>query len=242
MKSLVEHYVSLDEILLPEPYRAIEIPSWEAVVEPVLTGVLDFYNQSFGKKASQLNDEIVQAVAMPEISTLAQLKQYAMDAFQMREKERKFQHEIFPYLLVFFANTTQTIINEDEAYAYRQAMLENYQEDAEREGLTYDEFIEASFGLKANQEEELFERIQEFFIFKLLANHRFGQHNQTLDEASYDAFIQQQVLHQLVDEIELRDRLPYVVYKDIFPEILFTEELKDYFKSQIFFKIQGAAQ
>lgn len=239
MKSLVEHYVTLDEIMLPEPYRTVEIPSWEAVVAPVLKGVLMHFNQQFNKQEKELTDEMVKLLEIPEIQTVHELKQFAIDSFQAREKEAKFQHHIFPYLLVFFANTTQTVINEEEAKAYEIAMIENYHEDAEKAGISYDEFIHASFGLNANQTEELSERIHEFFVYKLIANARFGEHGRELDEVSYDEFIQEQVLEQMADEIDIRERLPYVVYKDIFPEILLTEELKTYFKEQIVFKIKA---
>ncbi|MBF6978897.1 hypothetical protein [Tuanshanicoccus lijuaniae] len=239
MKSYVEHYVTFDEILLPEPYRVVEIPSWEAVVEPVMNGVLNVYNEQFNQQATALTDEMVAALQNPNLTTLHELRQFAMEAFQEREREMKFQHHIFPYLLVFFANTTQTVINSEESDAYYQAMMENYREEAEKLGWTLDEFIRDSFQLEPNQKEELQERIHEYFVFKLIAYARFGENHGELDEASYDAFIQQQVVHQMVDEIDLRERLPYVVYKDIFPEILLTEELKDYFKPQISFQIQS---
>lgn len=239
MKSIVEHYLSFDEIMLPEQYRVVEIPSWEAVVAPVLQGVLQHFNQEFHEEKTELTDEMVVMLKIPEIATVHQLKQFAIDAFQAREKEAKFQHHIFPYLLVFFANTTQTIINEEEEHAYKIAMIENYQEDAEKAGISYEEFIQTSFGLNAMQTEELDERIHEFFVYKLIANARFGEHDQKLDETSYEEFIQKQVLDQMVDEIDIRERLPYVVYQDIFPEILLTEELKTYFKEQISFKIKN---
>lgn len=239
MRSQVEHYLSFDEILLPEPYRMIEIPSWDAVIQPVIEGVLAHYNEERGEKVNQLTDEIIGILQLPDILTVHQLKQFAMERFQEREKEMKFQCDIFPYLLTFFASTTQTVINTEEADAYFIAMTNNYKEEAEQKGLSYDQFLQNSFGLTSKDEEALRERIQEYFIFKLIAYARFGEHHGELDEMSYESFIQQQVITQGVDEIDLRDRLPYEVYKDIFPEILLTEELKNYFKQQIQFKIQS---
>lgn len=238
MRSQIEHYLPFDEILLPEPYRLIEIPSWEAVIKPVLDGVLAHYHQEVDEEATELTDSMLKALNLPGVHSVAKLKQFAMERFQEREKEMKFQFDIFPYLLTFFATTTQTIINSEEADAYYVAMTNNYKEEAEQHGISYDQFLKNSFGLSSDQEEELRERIQEYFIFKLVAYARFGENHGQLDEVSYDAFIQQQVITQGVDEIELRDRLPFEVYKDIFPEILLTEELKNYFKNKIQFKIK----
>ena len=241
MKSQVEHYLPFDEILLREPYRAIEIPSWEAIINPVVQGVITFYNHQHQTKETELTDEMVKALDNPELKTVHQVKQYAMTAFQEREKERKFQFDIFPYLLVFFANTTQTVINSDEEEAYFIAMTDNYKEDAEKAGISYDEFLQNSFGLTSKQEEELRERIHEYFVYKLIAIDRFGEEHGELDIDSYDAYIQEQVLLQGVDEIDLRERLPFNVFQDIYPEIVLTEELKNYFKDQIIFKIASEA-
>lgn len=238
MKSQVEHYLSFDEILLPEPYIVIEIPSWQAVYEPVVKGMLEHYNQQFKKQATQLSDDMMAQMQIPNVQTVAQLQQIAMESFQEREKEIRFQQQIFPFLLTFFEKTTQVILNDEEVAAYEQAMIGNYREEAEQLGMTYEEFIEDAFAIAATDAQGLSERILEYFIFKLIAQERFGVDFE-LNEESYEAFIQKQVIHQFVDEIDLRDRLPYVVFKDIFPEILFTQELKEYFKEQIQFKIMS---
>ena len=85
------------------------------------------------------------------------------------------------------------------------------------------------------------ERIHEYFVYKLIAIDRFGEEHGELDIDSYDAYIQEQVLLQGVDEIDLRERLPFNVFQDIYPEIVLTEELKNYFKDQIIFKIVSEA-
>lgn len=238
MKSIVEHYLDFDEILLPETYITVSIPSWEVVIQPVLQGVLADYQKDHPQQ-EELTDQVVAALGYPELQTVHDLKTFAMTSFQNREKETKFQQEIFPALLVFFAHTTQTIINEEERDAYRVAMKENYHEEAENLGITYDEFIREAFGISCEDEKELNERIDEYFIYKLIANKRFEGHGLALDRDAYDAYIQEQVIHQMVDEIELRDRLPFAVYQDIFPELLLTSELKTYFFAQIKFEIKG---
>lgn len=238
MRSIVEHYLHFDEILLPEQYLTISIPSWDEVIQPVLAGVLANY-QERNPNQKDLTDQVVASMGHPDLMTVHDLKNFAMVSFQNREKEAKFQREIFPALLVFFAHTSQTIINEEEREAYRIAMKENYQEEAENLGMTYTAFIQEAFGISDQDEADLNERIDEYFIYKLIANKRFAGHGRSLDRESYDAYIQEQVIHQMVDEIELRDRLPYGVYQDIFPELLLTNELKDYFFAQIKFKIQG---
>ncbi|HFI0464159.1 TPA: hypothetical protein ACGO1T_000952 [Streptococcus suis] len=247
MKSGVEHYLDFDEIILPEKYLTIPIPSWEAVIAPVLEGVLQDYANShpLEEKPKVINDRIVAALNIPDLQTVADLKAFAMESFTQRAKERKFQEEVYPALLVFFANTSQTIINEEERLAYRQALLDNYQEEADRLGETYDDFIRKSFGVEPDNQEAIYEQIDEFFIYKLVANQRYKDKyglEHEVDQLDYDSFIQSQVINQGVDEIDLRDRLPFEYYRDMYPEILLTEELQAYFKDQMKVVIQEGGQ
>lgn len=242
MKSTIEHYLEFDEILLPEKYLTIPIPSWEAVVEPVLQGVLESYLRTHpqDKNQTQVTDAMVADLNYPGLSSVNDLKTFAMEAFSQREKERKFQEEIFPALLVFFGHTSQTIINQEELAAYRQILIQNYRDDAEREGLSYEEFIRLSFGVDAKDTQSLYEQLDEYFTYKLIANARHGQDHQAVTEEDYDEYIQSQVIHQGEDEIDLRARMPFHYYRDLYPEMMLTEELKTYFKDQIKIIIQEA--
>lgn len=237
MKSVVENVIPLSEIQVPPQYLTIEIPSWEAVAMPLVYQVAKQFNPD-GDPDFILLDEHVAALDLPNVASVAQLKQYAMMLFRKHQVHQKFYQELLPYLLVFFAETSQVILNSAELAEFQQQYQERLQQAAEAEGESLAEYVKRTMGIAETElEQQLAEHSSEDFIYKLIAQRAYLTSGHTLDELAYEQFIATNVLQRGADDIEIREQFPYESFKEWMPEMVFTQELFDYFEPQFKFVI-----
>lgn len=235
MRSSVEYYPDYESITLPDHYLKIEIPSWEAVAQPTLETILEQYKAIARVSTDVLTDDMVAALEIPNINNVNQLTQYAIDYYQKNSRQRKFYNEILPFLMAYFAETTEVVMNSEEKEAYFDRYYEQLNQFAEEEDMDLETYGAQILQLTHPVMQGIEERAEEDFIFHLIARKRYAEQGLALDEEAYEDFIHQNVLHQLADEIEIRDRLPYIKFKEMMPEMLFTQNLYDYFTEKIRF-------
>lgn len=240
VKSTVQSYVFYQEIPMPEHYLRIEIPSWELVTQPVMDQALIQYRQLSGDEdVFELNDERVHLLQLPGVESLKDLQDYARRVFKENQIDRKFYQEIMAYLLAFYVETSQTIINRAELTEFREAYLERFGNEARQADMTFEEYGRQLLQTEADPHQLVKEHAKEEFVFRLIAQDVFKKQGKTITEDDYENFVQQSVLHQGADEIEVRDQMSYQQYQEMLPEMLFTQELYQYFKPQITFKPAG---
>ncbi|UUX35334.1 hypothetical protein [Fundicoccus culcitae] len=241
MKSSVEYYPDYETIALPDQYLTIEIPSWDAVAQPTLETVLEQYKSIAHVNTDVLTDDMVAALEIPNINSVSQLTQYAIDYFQKNSRQRKFYNEILPFLMAYYAEAAEVVINSEEKEAYFDQYYDQLNQFAEEEEMDLETYGAQILNLAEPVMQGIEERAEEDFIFHLIARKRYDEQGLKLDEEAYENFIHQNVLHQHADEIEIRDRLPYVKFKQMMPEMLFTQNLYDFFTEKIRFVKQGEA-
>lgn len=74
MKSSVENVMSYKDINVPEEKLTIEIPSWDAVAQPLVDHARRQYEEMINEPVDELTNEMVDALALPGVKTIQQLK------------------------------------------------------------------------------------------------------------------------------------------------------------------------
>lgn len=234
MKSIVEYYTPTKEIPVPDHYFEIEIKSWDEVIQPLLEEVANRYGES------DASDDMIEALGLAGVTTVPDFKQYAKEYYESEYISFAFYNKLMPYILAFYGETTEVVINAAERDEYVAEYLEQIEAFADEEGLPVNDYAQLKLGLRGDIDTILKERAVEDYIFKLIAHHIFKEKGHELDELTYERFIQQNVLQSGADEIDLRGRYPYEVFKKIMPEMSYSTELFEFFKPKFKFKITGS--
>lgn len=238
MKSSIDNYIAYQEIPVPEEILTIEIPSWDAVAQPVLDRALVEYRLNHDAKATELTDGMVEQLNLPGIASVSQLKQLGMTTYEKRQKEAHYYYKLLPYILNYYYINSNILMNSQERAAYVEEYMQQVQGYAEEAGMTVRAYGRQVMGITEDNVREVFEqRALEDFTFKLLAQDIADRQGLVLDEESYERFIQRNVLENGADEIALREELPLKRYQEIYPEMALSQEWYDYFYPQIRFKI-----
>lgn len=238
MRSSVESFMPYKEIPIPEDCLTVEIPSWDAVVQPTIDVVINEYNDLTQSQEVEITDEMVEIMPIDNVNTVYQLKQYAMTLFQKNQKQYKFYHEILPFILTFYHQFSVVVFNSEEKEAYLKKYIQQIEQNAESVGLTLENYAMEYLEISGDIKNKLITRGEEDFVFKLIAQKIFKLQGGQLDEESYERFIQRNVLHRQADEIEIREQFPYHVFVEMMPEMSLTQDLFDYFSERIRFVIQ----
>ncbi|MGX7107803.1 hypothetical protein ACWOBE_08470 [Hutsoniella sourekii] len=237
MKSSVTNYIDYRNIPVPKDKLTIEIPSWEQVARPMVDRVQLAYQDQTGQTIDQLEDSHVQALNIPDLNTVGQVKSYGMEVFQKRARIEHYYQVLLPYILNHYYINSNAIMNTQEKDAYIQEYLEQVQAYADQEGLTLKQYGQSRLNIQGDVKEALEQRALEDFNFKLIANDIYAKNHGPLDHNAYEEYINQQVLYQQVDEIELRDQFSYQQFINGYPEMWLADQIRDYYLPQIQFKI-----
>lgn len=241
MKSTVVNYVDFENIPVPEKLLTIEIPSWDQVAQPMVDMTLSKYNELLGESETELTDEMVQILNIPGMQSVHQVKQLGMDTYVQSEIQRRYVHDVFPYVLSFYRESSNPIVDPSERDGYIEEYVDQVKAYAKEEGLSFNAYVRDRLQLEGPAQEVIETQALEDFIFKLICHDMFERSGLPLDEESYEAFIQDQVIHKQVDEIDLRQELPYQRYIKIMPEMTMSQELFNYFSQQFSVKINPHA-
>lgn len=242
MRSSVENIVAYQAIPVPENLLTIRIPSWDATAKPLLDHAKKHYEAMVGEPVEELTDEMIVALNLPDTHSVAELKRYGMDLFERTQRQKKFYEEVLPFILTFYAQNTNSILNNQEKDSYVAEYIEQVQAYADQYSKSLEDYAKEDLKIEGNVEEGLTERATEDFIFKVIANQLFEEAGGKLDEEAYENFIQQNVLHNQADEIEIRQQFPFERFTKMMPEMSLSQEIYDHFSKQIKIKIDPESQ
>lgn len=237
MKSKATNIPDYRQIPVPTELLQIEIPSWEAVAQPLVQKALQQYEEQTGEYANNLTDEMVQTIGLPGIHRVHDLKQYGMDLYSQTQKEYRFYQAILPFLLEFYYKNTNTILNSDERDYYIEGYIEKVDEYAEDRGMSLDEYVTEELGLEGDAIEALEAQAKEDFTFKIISHSLYEESGLKLTEDAYEEYIHGRVLHEQADEIELRETLSYERFLDLMPQMTLSDALYEYFYNEMEFII-----
>ena len=241
MKSSVENVMSYQDILVPEEKLTIEIPSWEMVAQPLINHARRQYEEMINEPVEELTNEMVATLSLPGVQTINQLKNYGMDVYQRNQRQLQFYNEVLPFILNYYAENTNVVLNSAERDAYVAEYIERVENYADEYNMPLEQYGREQLKLEGDVNEQLEKRAEEDFIFKVIAQKIFENQGGRLDEESYEQFIQRNVVQQGTDEIELRDRFPYEVFKEMMPEMSLSQDIFDHYSKLIKFKINPDA-
>lgn len=241
MRSSVENVMSYKDILIPEEKLTIEIPSWDAVAQPLIDHARRQYEDLINEPVDELTNEMVEELALPGVKTIQQLKQTGMDVYQRNQTQLQFYNEVLPFILNYYAQNSNVVLNSAERDAYVADYLRQVEAYAEQYNMPLEDYGREQLKLEGNIQEQLEKRAEEDFIFKVIAHRVFENQGGRLDEEAYEQFIHRNVVQQGADEIELRDRFPYVSFKEMMPEMSLSQDIYEHFSKLIKFKINPNA-
>lgn len=237
MRSSITHLLDYRQIPVPVERLQIEIPDWETVARPMVTHAQREYEQQSGEYISHLTDEMVQSLDLPEMYTVHQLKQYGMDMYARTQKEKRFYEDVLPFVISYLIENSAMVLNSDEVDDYIEEAVEIADSTAEEQGQSLAEYLNIPDLDEESAVDHLIEQSREAFIFDLIAQEYYRMQGLELDEAAYEAFIQQQVVHQQVDAIQLRADLSYGDFQIKIPKMVLLEDLFNYFTQNMEFII-----
>lgn len=242
MKSSVENVMSYQDIPVPDEKLTIEIPSWDAVAQPLVDHAHRQYEEMVNEPVDELTSEMVAALSLPGVTTVNQLKQYGMDLYQRSQTQLQFYNEVLPFILNYYSENSNVVLNSTERDAYVSDYIERIHDYADQYNMTYETYVREQLKLEGDIQQALEKRAEEDFIFKVIASQVFENQGGRLDEEAYEEFIQRNVLQQGADEIDLRDRFPYPVFKEMMPEMSLSQDIYDFYSKLIKFKINPNAK
>lgn len=237
MKSSVENVMSYKDINIPEEKLTIEIPSWDAVAQPLVDQARRQYEEMIGEPVDELTNEMVEALTLPGVQTIHQLKQTGMDVYQRNQTQLQFYNEVLPFVLNYYAENSNVILNSSERDAYVSDYLVQVNAYADQYNMPLEQYGREQLKLEGNINEQLEKRAEEDFIFKVIAHRVFENQGGRLDESAYEQFIHRNVVQQGADEIELREKFPYQSFKEMMPEMSLSQDIFEHFSKLIKFKI-----
>lgn len=241
MRSSVNQYIPYQDLPVPRELLTIEIPSWDAVAQPMVDYVEEKYVETFGTPWSALTDEMVSALDIPGIKTLAQVKQYGMDVYKKNQEYYQYFEKVLPFILKYYHDNSNTIIDREEKEAYQEEYLAQVQAYAEEANLSLADYVQDTLHLSGEPKVALRRRASEDFTFKLIAWDVFNRRGNTLADEDYENYIQQNVLYHQADEIELREQMPKDSYFASLPEMQFSQEVFEFYLKQMTVKINPTA-
>lgn len=242
MKSTVVNYIDYENIPIPEDLLTIEIPSWDEVAQPMVDMTLKKYNELLGENQEVLTDEMVAILNTPGIKTVHEVKQLGMDTYIQSEIHRRYIYKVFPYILSFYRELSNPIVDPVERDHYIDEYVDQVKAYAKEAGLSFAAYVRDRLHLEGPAQERIERQALEDFIFKLICQDMFDRKGYEMNRESYEAFIQDRVIHQQMDEISLREDLPYQRYIKVIPELTISENMFGYFSQQFSVKINPHAK
>lgn len=237
MKSIIDYFTPVDEISIPASYFKIEIPSWQAVLEPTLAVIKkEYFPQD--PMNHNITDEMVQGLGIPSVNSVEDLKRITKYNYVTRIVDRLFYERLLPFILTYWQMTSEVVINQEEWQKYksqRQDYLASYAKEYQMSVKTYCREV---LNLQGDLDEVLEEQAKEEFIFKLIAHFVYEDQGYGYTVEDYEAYIQQQSLANHEDPIELIEQLPFSVFETQIAEIYLTQLLYDYFIPQFVFYVK----
>lgn len=241
MKSKIQTLIDYKTIPIPLSLMQIEIPSWQAVAQPLVDQALKQYEELTGEFANHLTDEMIQLLNLPNIHSVHQLKSYGMDLFSRTQTEYRFYRDVLPFVINYYAEYSNAVLNSDEIDIYTENYIQRVEDIATDLGYSLDDYVYEVMELDGDAIDALVERAREDFIFKLVAHQIFAASGGQLNEDDYEAFIQHNVIHNQADAIALRSELTYEQFKDNYAEMLLVEDIYNYFAQEVEFIINPNA-
>ena len=240
MKSSVSHVVDYREMKIPQDMFVIEIPSWQAVAQPLIDYAKKDYARLTGESIDQLEDDHVAMLEIPA-NSIAELKRMGTEVYRQKALDQRFYLKILPLILSNYAENSNTILNDQEVDQYVTEYMDRVAAYAENAQMDLETYGRSMMGIQGSVEEEFHKRAKEDFIYKLVANHLFQDQAKQLKEEDYDAYIQAQVLSQGIDPIELKAAISFQNFKEGYPEMTLSQEIYDYYYPKIHFEINPQA-
>lgn len=242
MKSSVEQVINFKKIPIKSEMLIIEIPSWDAVAQPLLNYGKKQVQQATGQPIETLQDYHLVHLELP-VETVEDLIHYGTEVYKQSQIQSRFYYEILPYILTYYSENSQVHLDQAELERYVTDYLNQVQAYANQENLTIEEYGRKKMDIKEEDVEEVFkQRGREDFIFKVIAQKHYQDKGGTLTKEDYEMFIQKNVLENNADEIELRERFSFTTFKASMPEMSLSQEIYDYFVPQITFQINPEAE
>lgn len=229
MLSIVNDYVEKEDITIPDYYWRIEIESWEEVRAPYLDQVKDYYQQLTQTSVDVIKDEHFSLLGLSGIQNFDDFSDFVKRDYTQEKISLAFYDKLMPYLLAFHGETAQVILNDDEYAKYEKEYLEQIHAFSDEAGLSFEEYVQEHLGLRGEFVKHLKERAYEDFVFKLIANNRYGHLLEEVSVVDYEAYIQEQVIKFGLDEIDVRENLSYSQFCKVLPEMMYNQELFSYF-------------
>ena len=238
MRSKVIDYFSKEEIPFPEGYLDIQIPAWTLIEDSYLTELKDLFHQASGYtlQEQELDNPLVYAsLGLSDIHDFNGFRRWARCDYKHNQAYKSYYSKLRPYLLTFHAESAQVLINQEEYLVFEENYIDQMRQHAADSNETLGAYAQSYLGLKGNVMAHIKEQAYEEFIFLLIANHRYSKKIEQVDELAYDTYIQKKSLEGY-DPINLFHDLPFDFFRDRYGEILYNEELFDYFSNQFNFE------
>lgn len=227
MKSSITTTVPIEKIEVPSYYFDIHLTNWTDVENVYIQAT--FSRLQGEHSIDSLSDTEVANLQVPHYQTVEEMRRYARALFKRTQIDVRFYQQLLPYLMVYIADSSQVVLNAEERDEFVYRGLSEYTELAQEEGVTLFDYVSKMLDKAEDPMAALREKLEEEFIFRLVAFQRYIGQGRMLDENDYEAFIQHQVLESHADEITLRERFSYEQYKRDMPAMLMTNELYEFY-------------
>ncbi len=221
----------------PESLFQIEIPSWEAVIQPLKSFAIKQYQEKTGKTAEHLTDEIIDAFDELPVNNVADFEKMGIEIYKEQQSTHRYYYQIFPQILKKYTEQSEYSLDETELKSFTEDYFAELESHADKYDMTLSEYGEKIMNIDGDVEQEFNNRAKEDFVFKLIAQDNFASRGGEIDELAYESFIQKNVIHQQADPIELKEKIPYEVFVKLIPEMQLSQEIYDYFFPKIEFVI-----
>lgn len=241
MKSKVIESIDYQALNLPHELFHIEVPSWQAVTQPLKDYALKQYTESSGKVAKELTDEILAAMPDLPMNTIEELETVGIQVYQKEQSDYYYYQVLFPAILSAYKNQAVVEIDPDEFADYKAGYLKKIKDYANEYELSLEDYGRKIMRFTGDVMATFEERALEDFTFKVIADDYYHQIDGKKDEQAYETFIQQNVLHQQADEIELRQKIPYELFVEMIPELHLSQEIYQFYFPKIRFVINPEA-
>ncbi|MGX7109660.1 hypothetical protein [Facklamia miroungae] len=225
LKSSVESYFDKEDILVPKKYLQINTSEIQNQVRDKMT---DFRALYFPHE-KEISENMILSLGFPSISCLEDLEKYFFTDLKTRFSEFCFYDQLLPYLLTFYAETSQTIINQNELTYYQASYQKRIENLAESYNMTFSNYVYQQLHLVGDPYERINERANEEFIFRLIAEQRYSKKLYTDLQDEYESFIYHRSLSLNADPIDLKEDLSLSTFEQDYSMIYFTHELMDFY-------------
>ena len=234
MRSQVVSYLELDQVVIPNKYFEIDA---KAPLEDILS-FLNSLDSEYNTLESDCSSDLL-ALLSGENRCLSTDLQFFVDQIRWSYMDFTFYKNLIPYYLVFYKETSQTIINQEEFSEYLTEYHNNLKAKAEEQGITLGQYLSKVLGISGPTDRVILERAQEDFVFRLIAEDRYPQISPDNLFDEYEAYIYLQSNEKGIDPIEFKQRLSLTQFEADYPLILFTQELKDYCFNRFTFNVNN---